>query len=42
MWMYLGPSCLNRPFSIELGDTDGVELNLGSDPIPLREGVDSP
>jgi hypothetical protein len=41
------------PFSIELGDTEintqiqGVlahvtDLNLGSSPIPLREGVDSP
>jgi hypothetical protein len=53
MWMYLGSSCPDRPFSAELGDTEintrvrgvlahGAYLNLGSGPIPLREGVDSP
>jgi hypothetical protein len=53
MWMYWGPSCLDRPFSTELGDTEintqiqgihahGADLNLGSGSIPLREGVDSP
>jgi hypothetical protein len=53
MWMYPMPSCPDYPFSIELGDTEintqirGVlahvtDLNLGSSPIPLREGVDSP
>jgi hypothetical protein len=46
-------SCPNRPFSIELGDTEittqiwgvlshGVHLNFGSDSILLREGVDRP
>jgi hypothetical protein len=53
MWMHPGPSCLDRPFSIELGYTDintqirgvlahGVDLNFGSNPVFLREGVDSP
>jgi hypothetical protein len=53
MWMYLGPSCPNRPFSEELGDTEintqirgvlahGANLNFGSGPVPLREGVESP
>jgi hypothetical protein len=52
MWMYHGPSCPNRPFSNELGDMEinnrirgvlshGEDLNLGSGPIPLKEGVDS-
>jgi hypothetical protein len=52
MWMYPGPRCLNHPFSIELGDMEtntqirgllahGADLNLGSGPIPLREGVDN-
>jgi hypothetical protein len=51
--MYLGPSCPDRPFSAELGDTEGntriqgvlthgAELNIGSGQVPLREGVDSP
>jgi hypothetical protein len=51
--MYLGPSCPDRPFSTELYDTEintwiqgvlarGAELNLGSGPVPLREGVNSP
>jgi hypothetical protein len=22
MWMYLGPSCPDHPFSVELGDTE--------------------
>jgi hypothetical protein len=53
MWMYLGPSCPDRPFSAELGDTKistqiwgvlahGADLNFGSNPAPLREGVDNP
>jgi hypothetical protein len=53
MWMYQGTSCPNRPFFTELSDTKintwirgvlahGADLNLGSRPIPLREGVDSP
>jgi hypothetical protein len=53
MWMNLGPSCLDHPFSAELGDTEintriqGVlshwaNLNLSSGPVTLREGVDSP
>jgi hypothetical protein len=53
MWMYSGPSCPDRPFSEELGDTEintwvhgvldhGAVLNLGTSPISLREGVDSP
>jgi hypothetical protein len=53
MWMYLGPSCPDRPFSAELSDTEintrirrvlahGFDLNLVFGPIPLREGVDSP
>jgi hypothetical protein len=52
MWLYLGPSCPDRPFSIELGDTvintrirgvlaHGADLNLGSGLIPLREVVDN-
>jgi hypothetical protein len=51
--MYPGPSYPNHPFSTELGDTEintwirgvlahGVDLNSGSGPVPLREGVDSP
>jgi hypothetical protein len=53
MWVYLGPSCPDRPFSVELGDMEvntriqgvlahGVDQNLGSGLIPLREGVDNP
>jgi hypothetical protein len=53
MWMYLGPSCLDRPFSEELGDTEintrirrvlahGVVLSLGTGPASLREGVNNP
>jgi hypothetical protein len=51
--MYLEPSCPNHPFPEELGDTEintrifgvlahGVVLNLGVNPIPLWEGVNSP
>jgi hypothetical protein len=51
-WMYSGPSCLDHPFSEELGDTEintqirmvlahGAILNLGTGPSSLREGVDS-
>jgi hypothetical protein len=53
MWMYPGPSCPDCPFFEELGDTEvntwvrgvlahGAILNLGTGPVPLREGVDSP
>jgi hypothetical protein len=52
MWMYLGPSCPDNPFSAEFVDMEvntwirgvpahGVNSNFGSDPAPLREGVDS-
>jgi hypothetical protein len=52
MWMYLGPSCLHRPFSEELGDAEintwihrvlalGTDVNLRAGPTPLREGVDN-
>jgi hypothetical protein len=50
--MHPGPSCLDRPFSAELGDTEintqirgviapGANLSLGSGPVALRERVDS-
>jgi hypothetical protein len=53
MWMYLGPSCPDHPFSAELGDVEinpqirGVlahkaDLNFGSGLVPLREGGDNP
>jgi hypothetical protein len=53
MWMYPGPSCLDRPFSAELDNTEintqirgvlphGADQNFGSGPVPIREGVDSP
>jgi hypothetical protein len=53
MWMYPVPSCLDRPFTTELGDMKintrirgvhayGADLNLGYGLIPLREGVDNP
>jgi hypothetical protein len=53
MWMYPGPSCHNRSFSVKLGDTEintriqgvlahGTDLNFGSNPVPLTEGVKSP
>jgi hypothetical protein len=53
MWMYLGPSCPDHPFSMELGDTEnntqiwgvhahGADLKFGSSPVPLREGDESP
>jgi hypothetical protein len=53
-WMYPGPSCPDHPFSIELYDTKintwrgegvlahGANQNIGSGPIPLREGVNIP
>jgi hypothetical protein len=52
MWMYSGPSCPDYPFSEELGDTEvntqvhgflahGAILNLGTGPVPLREGVNN-
>jgi hypothetical protein len=52
MWMYLGPSCLDRPSSKELGDTEintwihrvlthGADLNPMAGPTPLREGVNN-
>jgi hypothetical protein len=50
---YPGLSYPNHPFSEELGDIDintwvrgvlafGANLNLGSGPVPLWDGVDSP
>jgi hypothetical protein len=53
MWMFPGPSCPDRPFSKELGNTEintriqgihahGANLNLGLGPVPSWEGVDSP
>jgi hypothetical protein len=50
--MHPGPSCLDRPFSAELGDTEintqirgviapGANLSLGSGLVALRERVDS-
>jgi hypothetical protein len=48
MWVDLGPSCPDCPFSEELGDTKvntwvcEAVLNLGTGPIPLREGVNNP
>jgi hypothetical protein len=52
LWMYLGLSCPDHPFSVELDDTEintqirgvlahGADHNFGSGPIPLREGVDN-
>jgi hypothetical protein len=52
MQMPLGPSCPDCPFSMELSSTEintrvrgalapGVNLNLGSSPVPLRERVHS-
>jgi hypothetical protein len=52
MWMYLGPSCLDRPFSDQLRDVEintwihkvlahGADLNPRASPTPLREGVDN-
>jgi hypothetical protein len=46
MWMYMEPSCPNRPLSEELGDTEintwihrvlahGAVLSLGTSPVPL-------
>jgi hypothetical protein len=53
LWMYLGPSCPDHPFSMELGDSEintriqwvlahGADQNFGFGSIPLREGVESP
>jgi hypothetical protein len=53
MWMYLGPSCPDHPFSTELDNTEintqirgflahEVNQNSSSGPTPLREGVNSP
>jgi hypothetical protein len=52
MWLYPGPSCLNRPSPEELSVAQvdswihkvldlGVNLNPRADPVPLQEGVDS-
>jgi hypothetical protein len=49
--MLPGPSCPNRPFSMELGDMEintqirrvlapGTDLSLGFGPVPLMERVD--
>jgi hypothetical protein len=51
--MYQGPSCPDHCFPAELDDSEintwirgilahGVDQNFGSDPVPLREGVESP
>jgi hypothetical protein len=51
MWMYLGPSCQDRPFFKELRDMEnstrihrvlahGADLNPRARPTPLREGAD--
>jgi hypothetical protein len=53
IWIYLGPSCPDRPFSVELDDMEintrirwvlahGADQNFGSGLVPLREGVLSP
>jgi hypothetical protein len=53
IWMYPGPSCPDRPFSIELNDmeintwirgvlTHGADQNFGFGLVPLREWVLSP
>jgi hypothetical protein len=53
MTMYPGSSCPDNPFSEELGDTEvntwargvhayGAVLNLGTGPVNLGEGFDSP
>jgi hypothetical protein len=53
MSMYPGPSCPHNTFSEELGDTEvntrvhrvhayGAILNLGTSPVNLGEGFDSP
>jgi hypothetical protein len=48
MWLYPGPSCLNRSFPKELSTAwihkvldHGANLNPGAGPTPLREGVAS-
>jgi hypothetical protein len=53
MWMYLGPSCSNRSFFVEVGDAEVAariqrvlihEPNRNSGPslIPFREGPSAP
>jgi hypothetical protein len=53
MWIYLGPSCPDHPFSTELDGTEintwiqgvlahGADQNFGSSPVLLGEGVDNP
>jgi hypothetical protein len=53
MWIYPGPSCPDSPFSEKLGGMEintwvpgvlahGAILNVGTGPVPLREGVDNP
>jgi hypothetical protein len=53
MWMYLGPSCPDHPFSVELDDVEintwiqgflphGADQNSGTGLVPLREGVNIP
>jgi hypothetical protein len=52
MWMYPGPSCLNRPSSEELSAMEintrifkvldlGVDSNPKKGPAPLQEGIAS-
>jgi hypothetical protein len=52
MWLYLGLSCPDHPFSEDLGDLKintqihkvldhRADLNPGTAPAPLREGVDN-
>jgi hypothetical protein len=52
MWMYLGPSCPDRPFFVEFGDAKmntwihkvlvhGADSNPRAGPAPLRERVDN-
>jgi hypothetical protein len=53
MWMYSGPSCPDRTFSMKLGDAEintrirlvlahRADLNFGSCSVPLREGGRNP
>jgi hypothetical protein len=53
IWMYLGPSCPDHSFSVELDDAEinarirgilvyGANRNPDPSPIPLRGGVLSP
>jgi hypothetical protein len=52
MWMYLGPSCPNRPSSEELSMVEveawihkvldlGVNSTPGVGPVPIRRGIAS-